>query len=123
MAGAPKGNQNARGSLSTRKLADREKAARLRADRLLNMATPYAVRTLIKIMRAPDSTNLDRSHAAVAILDRKIPRMTQAELALKAAPRVMLEVPGLNSRWPAALTEAVDDDNPAEAPNGNGHAH
>jgi hypothetical protein len=99
--GAPRGNLNAR------EPDVRERKAVARAARLLNLATPLAVRRLVQVLKNPKSTNMDLGYAAREILDRRFPKMTQAELALRGAPVVMLRVPGLN--WPALASEMEGD--------------
>jgi hypothetical protein len=95
--GAPLGNQNALGA--KRKATAKERAARIKADKLLNLAVPEAVAVLISIMKDPASTNYDRLGAAAQILDRKIPKKTAAEVALEGMPQVVVKIPGVN--WPA----------------------
>ena len=95
-----KGNGGGRmGNLGNRELADQEKAARLKADRLLNKATPLAVMTLIRILKNPKSTNIDKNHAATAILDRKLPKVTQSEMVLRGLRPILLQVEG-GLGWP-----------------------
>lgn len=128
-SGAKLGNQNARGSLSTRNLDAREKAARLKADRHLNRITPLAVATLEKILRNKKSTHMDLIAASREVLDRKIPKISHADVVLGGAPAVLLRIPGLN--WPAIdstpapiaerLTlNAIHARNVLPKPNGNG---
>ena len=84
---------------------EREKRALTRAARLLNLATPLAVQRLIQVLKSNDSTHMDWGYASREILDRRFPKMTQAELALKGAPVVLLRVPGMN--WPAQESEEI----------------
>ena len=106
------------GNLGNRKLSDPEREARLEADRLLNLATPDAIRTLLGLMRGKDpvtgdpipSTNMDKQHAAVALLDRKVPRITQAEHNLRNLTPRTLKIPGFD--WPAPIKESEDYGDP-----------
>jgi hypothetical protein len=84
---------------------EREKRALIRASRLLNLATPLAVRQLLGILSNPASTHMDLVSASREILDRRFPKMTQAELALRGAPVVLLRVPGMN--WPAQEADEI----------------
>ena len=116
-SGGQKGNQNARGGRAYRSLDEKERSARVEADAMLNLAVPRAVATLIAILEDPTSTKFDRQHAADSILDRKIPKVTSAEIALKDAPAILLRIPGLN--WPAEIP-ALEERALLAGANGNG---
>lgn len=94
------------GNLGNRTLKEQEKEARRRADELLNMETENSVRVLVAIRDAPDSTNFDKRACAEAILDRKIPKMTQERLLLQDARRTLLEIPNLG--WPPPVAKVVE---------------
>jgi len=92
-AGAPKGSANARPK------GDDEKNAYARAQRKLNLILPLAVARLEQILKNEKSTHQDWGFAIRDVLDRRIPKMTQADIALTGAPVVTLRIAGLN--WPA----------------------
>ncbi len=98
---------NGRLSLGNRVLQDAEKQARLKADRMLNLLVPEAVRTLRSILRDPTSTKFDRISAAEKVLDRKIPRLSSAEVNLRNAPPVLVNIPGFN--WPKPIADRLGD--------------
>jgi hypothetical protein len=105
--GAPRGNTNAFGNRRQSALKDEERAARRRADELLNLATAEAVEVLLAIMRDEDSTNFDKRACAEALLDRKIPKMTQERVMLQDARKTLLEIP---LAWPPPLEVVAGGD-------------
>jgi hypothetical protein len=116
-----RGNQNARGSLGPRNLDAKEKAARLKADRHLNRITPLAVATLEKILRSKSSTNMDLISASREVLDRKIPKLTSAEIALRDTMPILLRVEG-GLGWPEKIAQRMAGVTiPVKSVNGNGH--
>jgi hypothetical protein len=101
-----RGNQNARGSLGPRNLDAKEKAARLKADRHLNRITPLAVATLERILRCKKSTHMDLISASREVLDRKIPKLTSAEIALRDTTPILLRVEG-GLGWPEKIAKRM----------------
>jgi hypothetical protein len=69
-----------------------------KANRLLDKITLLAVRRIKGILENPDSTNMDITHAARAVLDRRIPTVTRADVEMHGAPQLIVQIPGFN--WP-----------------------
>jgi hypothetical protein len=85
-----------------RALEGKEKRDRLRADKMLNALCPIAVSRLGRILRSFASTNMDVIAASREVLDRKFPKLTSAEVALRDFPGIELR---MGQPWPKTEAE------------------
>ena len=100
---AKAGNSNARGNGYKQKRARGEGGAA--DERRLDYGARLGVRTLIAMLESTKSTNRDRIGAAGILMDRRYPKLTNADVQVGEIPPVILKFEGL--KWPAPQEDKI----------------